>query len=63
MINDNFNGASWVRKRYPGANAYQAFNIHTFQLGDMFREAIKAGTPTRCLAQSYIQKGDLVQMK
>ena len=37
-----------------------AFNLVHISTGDMFREAIKAGTPLGTLAKSYIDHGDLV---
>ncbi|MCR5184486.1 MAG: adenylate kinase [Bacilli bacterium] len=37
-----------------------AFNLVHISTGDMFREAIKAGTPLGTLAKSFIDKGDLV---
>ena len=38
----------------------QEFAIPHISTGDMFREAIKKGTPLGVLAKSYIDKGDLV---
>lgn len=37
-----------------------ALNLVHISTGDMFRDAIKAGTPLGTLAKSYIDKGDLV---
>lgn len=38
----------------------EALNLVHISTGDMFRDAIKAGTELGLLAQSYINKGDLV---
>ena len=37
-----------------------ALNLVHISTGDMFRDAIKAGTPLGTLAKSYIDRGDLV---
>ena len=38
----------------------EALNLVHISTGDMFREAIKAGTDLGKLAKSYIDRGDLV---
>ena len=38
----------------------EAFNLVHISTGDMFRDAIKAGTPLGKLAQQYINDGHLV---
>ncbi|HKM11494.1 MAG: adenylate kinase [Bacilli bacterium] len=60
MINIILMGPPGAGKGTQAKMLIQAFNIPHISTGDMFREAIKAGTPLGVLAQSYIQKGDLV---
>ena len=60
MINIILMGPPGAGKGTQAKMLIQAFHIPHISTGDMFREAIKAGTPLGVLAQNYIQKGDLV---
>lgn len=60
MINVIMMGPPGAGKGTQAKMLIQAFHIPHISTGDMFREAIKAGTKLGMLAQTYIQKGDLV---
>lgn len=60
MINVIMMGPPGAGKGTQAKMLIKAFHIPHISTGDMFREAIKAGTKLGMLAQTYIQKGDLV---
>jgi adenylate kinase len=60
MINVIMMGPPGAGKGTQAKLLTQAFKIPHISTGDMFREAIKAETELGLLAQTFIQKGDLV---
>ena len=60
MLNIVLMGPPGAGKCTQAERIVASYNIPHISTGDMFREAIKAQTPLGKLAQSYIEKGDLV---
>ncbi len=60
MLNIILMGPPGAGKGTQAKKIIAAYDIPHISTGDMFREAIKAGTPLGRLAATYINKGDLV---